>query len=44
MLKLSNLKRIDDAYARVGRRKRITSTSELKDVLESIWNVRNILR
>ncbi|MEL6194418.1 MAG: hypothetical protein AAFR66_20330 [Bacteroidota bacterium] len=28
--------RIDDAYARVGQRKRITSTSELRDVLEAI--------
>jgi hypothetical protein len=30
--------RIDDAYARVGKRKRITTTSELKNVLESIRN------
>ncbi len=30
--------RIDDAYARVGQRKRFTSTSELKDVLEAIAN------
>ncbi len=30
--------RIDDAYARVGKRKRVTTTSELKDVLEAISN------
>ena len=30
--------RIDDAYARVGQRKRITHTSELKDVLAAISN------
>jgi len=30
--------RIDDAYARVGRRKRVTNTSELKDVLVEIVN------
>ena len=30
--------RIDDAYARVGQRKRITATSELKDVLEALQN------
>lgn len=28
--------RIDDAYARVGKKKRVTTTSELKDVLEAI--------
>lgn len=28
--------RIDDAYARVGKRKRITTTSELKDALNAI--------
>ncbi len=28
--------RIDDAYVRVGKRKRVTHTSELKDVLEAI--------
>ena len=28
--------RIDDSYARVGQRRRITSTSELRDVLEAI--------
>lgn len=35
--------RIDDAYARVGQRKRFTSTSELKDVLEAISNNQPIL-
>lgn len=30
--------RIDDAYARVGKRKQVTSTSELKDVLTAIAN------
>lgn len=30
--------RIDDSYARVGKRKRVTSTSELKEVLEAIKN------
>ncbi len=30
--------RIDDAYARVGQRKRITHTAELKDVLAAISN------
>ena len=30
--------RIDDAYARVGRRKQVTTTSELKDVLEALKN------
>ena len=30
--------RIDDAYARVGKRKRVTSTSELQDALEAIRN------
>ena len=28
--------RIDDSYARVGKKKRVTSTSELRDVLEAI--------
>lgn len=35
--------RIDDAYARVGKRKRVTSTSELKDVLEALANNEPIL-
>ena len=35
--------RIDDAYARVGKRKRVTTTSELKDVLESIRNNQPIM-
>ena len=35
--------RIDDAYARVGKRKRFTTTSELKDVLESIRNHQPIM-
>ena len=35
--------RIDDAYARVGKRKRITTTSELKNVLESIRNNQPIM-
>ena len=35
--------RIDDAYARVGKRKRITTTSELKDILESIRNNQPIM-
>lgn len=35
--------RIDDAYARVGQRKRVTNTSELKDVLEAIANNQAIL-
>jgi len=35
--------RIDDAYARIGQRKRVTSTSELKDVLEAIKNDQPIL-
>lgn len=30
--------RIDDAYARVGKRKQVTSTSELKDALTAISN------
>ena len=30
--------RIDDAYARVGQKKRVISTSELKDALEAIRN------
>lgn len=30
--------RIDDAYARVGQRKQVTSTSELKDALTAISN------
>lgn len=30
--------RIDDSYFRVGQRKRVTTTSELKDVLEAIIN------
>ncbi|MEO1260237.1 MAG: hypothetical protein AAFZ15_15690 [Bacteroidota bacterium] len=34
--------RIDDAYARVGKRKRITTTSELEDVLEAIANERPV--
>lgn len=34
--------RIDDVYARVGKRKRMTSTSELKDVLEAIANANPI--
>ncbi len=34
--------RIDDAYARVGKRKQITSTSELKDALTAISNNRPI--
>jgi len=35
--------RIDDAYARVGKRKRITTTTELKNVLESIRNNQPIM-
>ena len=35
--------RIDDAYARVGKRKRVTTTSELKNVLESIRNNQPIM-
>ena len=35
--------RIDDAYARVGKKKRITTTSELKDVLGAIANDQPIL-
>lgn len=35
--------RIDDAYARVGQRKRFVSTSELKDVLAAIQNQEPIL-
>ncbi len=35
--------RIDDAYARVGKRKRVTTTSELKNVLESIRNNQPII-
>lgn len=34
--------RIDDSYARVGRRKQVTSTSELKDVLQAIAEGRPI--
>ena len=34
--------RIDDSYARVGKRKRVTSTSELKDVLEAISHNRPV--
>lgn len=30
--------RIDDSYFRVGKRKQVTTTSELKDVLEAIQN------
>lgn len=34
--------RIDDTYARIGKRKRVTSNTELKDVLESIVNNQTI--
>lgn len=34
--------RIDDTYARVGQRKRVTTTSELKDALEAIQNGQSI--
>ena len=34
--------RIDDAYARVGKRRQVTSTSELKDALTAIANNRPI--
>lgn len=34
--------RIDDAYARVGQKKRVVSSSELKDVLEAIQNDQEI--
>ena len=35
--------RIDNTYARVGQRRRVTTTSELKDVLEAIHNAQPIL-
>ncbi len=35
--------RIDDSYARVGQRKRVTSTSELKDVLEAVIHDETVL-
>ena len=35
--------RIDDSYARVGKRKRVTATSDLKNVLEAIVNDKSIL-
>ena len=35
--------RIDDSYARVGQRKRVNTSSELKDVLEAIKNNTPIL-
>ena len=35
--------RIDDTYVRIGQRKRVTTTSELKDVLESVVNHQNVM-
>ena len=35
--------RIDNTYARIGQKRRITTTSELKDVLEAIKNNQAVL-
>lgn len=35
--------RIDDAYARVGKRKQVTTTSELQKVLEALTNDQSVL-